>query len=333
MRKLLILFGIALFAIGFVGCDKDDDDEGIEIYTEAGEGGTLSITTEDGQNAEQKKFKLGDKVIVTATPDSGYYFSQWSDGDTDNPRIFEITPYFELGAFFLPEDSLPEDIVIDLGLPSGTLWATCNLGATNPWDYGTYYAWGETIIKDAYNWSAYNYCNGSNSSLTKYCNNASYGKDGYTDAFTTLEAADDAATAVLGSDYSMPTDADWSELTSECYWVWTTNYKSKGTSGYIVYKPKDVSDKGKHIFRGDTPSASYLPSDAHIFLPAAGCFNGYSLFGDGSYGCYWSSTLDKNQTDHACRLYFKSNFLNYSDTTNYFRCCGQTIRPIKRSTN
>jgi len=337
MRKLLTLFGIALFAMGLVGCDKDDDDEGIEIYTEAGEGGTLSITTEDGQNAEQKKFKLGDKVIVTATPDSGYYFSQWSDGDTVNPRTFEITPYFKIGVIFLPTNSVTKSShsVIDLGLPSGTLWATNNLGAVNPWDYGTYYAWGETTPKsENYSWETYKYCSGFDSTLTKYCNSKSYGNDGYTDALTTLQATDDVATAVLGSDYSMPTSADWQELVDSCYWVWTADYNGQGVAGYIVYRVKQDSDKGRKVYGGAAPSASYSLVDTHIFLPAAGAF-AYSALNDfGSFGYYWSASLyksDQPKPNRASYCAFNNSFVNAD--FNGLRYYGFSIRPIKRRTN
>ena len=252
MRKLLILFGIALFAIGFVGCDKDDDD---------GDGG------------------------------------------------FEI--------------------VVDLGLPSGTLWATCNLGATNPWDYGDYYAWGETTTKSDYSWSTYSLCNGSSTSLTKYCNNASYGKDGYTDALTTLESADDAATAVFGTDYSMPTSADWQELGNECYWVWTTDYNSQGVSGYIVYKAKQDSDKGVKVCSGNTPSVSYSLSDAHIFLPSAGYRYNSDLNGAGSSGNYWSSSLYAGNPDDARGCYFDGSLVYTDDGT--YRYDGQSVRPVRRT--
>ena len=75
---------------------------------------------------------------------------------------------------------------VDLGLPSGILWATCNVGAFTPEDYGDYFAWGETQPKDMYNWSTYQYCNGSGTTFTKYCSNSDYGYSGFTDNLTTL---------------------------------------------------------------------------------------------------------------------------------------------------
>ena len=98
---------------------------------------------------------------------------------------------------------------VDLGLPSGLRWATTNVGATNPEDYGNYYAWGETATKDSYTWETYTLADGGYGTLTKYCNEASYGT---VDNKTTLEATDDAATQIWGGAWRMPTDDEWQEL-------------------------------------------------------------------------------------------------------------------------
>ena len=218
--------------------------------------------------------------------------------------------------------------VVDLGLPSGIKWATCNVGATNPWNYGNYYAWGETETESDYSWDNYKYCNGSGKKLNKYCSDANFGYDSFTDDLTTLESSDDVATAVFGADYSMPTTADWDELCNQCYWVWTTNYNEHNVSGYIVYRAKSDGDKGGKVYNGGTAPASYSLSDAHIFLPAAGCLNGSNLSGAGQYGRYWSSSLYGNNPVNACNCYFYSNGV-YSSTDNY-RCCGFSVRPVKR---
>ncbi|MBR5166576.1 MAG: hypothetical protein IKW86_00740 [Salinivirgaceae bacterium] len=217
--------------------------------------------------------------------------------------------------------------VVDLGLPSGVKWATCNLGAANPWDKGNYYAWGETETKTNYSWSTYKYCNGGNKTLTKYCNSASCGNNGFTDALTTLESADDVATAVIGSDYSMPTKADWEELGNQCYWVWTSDYNGHGVSGCIVYKAKSAGDKGTKVYSGDTPSASYSLKDAHIFLPAAGYRSNTDLDYAG-YGFYWSASLNDGNPLSADYCYFGSVGTNPSN--NYFRYCGLSVRPVQR---
>ena len=93
---------------------------------------------------------------------------------------------------------------VDLGLPSGLLWATCNLGANNPEDYGDYFAWGETQPKDDFSWTNYQYCMGSFNTLTKYCNNPDIGYNGFIDDLTTLLPEDDAATANWGDEWRMP---------------------------------------------------------------------------------------------------------------------------------
>ena len=98
---------------------------------------------------------------------------------------------------------------VDLGLPSGLLWATCNVGANAPEGFGDYFAWGETASKDNYDWSTYQHCNGSGSTLTKYCNDSSSGYNGFTDILTTLLPEDDAATAIWGDAWRMPTAEEW----------------------------------------------------------------------------------------------------------------------------
>ena len=204
------------------------------------------------------------------------------------------------------------------------------MGATNPWEYGDYYAWGETETKDDYSWSwaTYKYCKGSYETLTKYCRNVEYGNGGFTDKLTTLEPADDVATAVLGAGWAMPTKADWDELGSQCYWVWTENYNNYNVSGYIVYKAKSASDKGIKVNSGGTPLESYSLSDAHIFLPAAGFRTKAYLGGVGSEGDYWSASLFENCSYGAHFGFFGSYNVNL---THYnYRRCGLSVRPVRR---
>ena len=227
-------------------------------------------------------------------------------------------------------DNVDENInvnisVVDLGLPSGIKWATCNVGASNPWDYGNYYAWGETKTKSKYYWDTYKYCNATNTSLTKYNKNAS---NGTVDNKTTLEPADDVATAVFGADYSMPTTADWSELSSQCYWVWTTNYNEQNVSGYIVYSAKSDGDKGVKVYINGTALDSYSLSDVHIFLPAAGyCYNS-GLYFAGNAGHFWSSSLYGHDPSGARHCNFDRS--NVYPSSHNDRCCGLSVRPVKR---
>ena len=268
------------------------------------------------------RYAPGSSVTVTAKPADGCVFMGWSDGSTDNPRTVTIgSENISLTAlFFAP--------TVDLGLESGTLWATRNLGATAPWNYGDYYAWGETQTKDDYSWETYKYCKGSEETLTKYCNKADYGNNGFTDALTTLEAADDAATAELGAGWAIPTSAEWEELGSQCYWVWTKNYNNQNVSGYIVYKAKSAGDKGTKVYSDGTPLASYSLFDAHIFLPTAGHCNVSSFYGLGSFGDYWSSSLNADYPNSARYCNVHSSGVN-----TYFnsdRCDGRSVRPVKR---
>lgn len=127
---------------------------------------------------------------------------------------------------------------VDLGLSVN--WATCNVGATKPEEYGDCFAWGETSPKNDYNWFTYKYCNGSYTTMTKYCNISSYGYNGFTDDKTTLELSDDAARANWGGKWRMPTQAEFNELlnSSNCTWTWTTqllNTSLSNTGSYGFY--------------------------------------------------------------------------------------------------
>ena len=190
---------------------------------------------------------------------------------------------------------------VDLGLPSGTLWATCNVGANKPEDYGDYFAWGETQPKDYYNWSTYKYCNGSATTLTKYCTNSDFGT---IDNKTVLEAADDAARANWGGSWRMPTDAELTELCEQCTWTWTTQ---NGVYGYkVTSKKSDYTNKS-------------------IFLPAAGYRNVSSLYYAGSDGYYWSSSLLTDYPSNARFVGFYSDYVRRSPNGRYY---GYSVRPV-----
>lgn len=170
---------------------------------------------------------------------------------------------------------------VDLGLPSGLLWADRNVGANSPEDYGNYYAWGETTPKNVYDWSTYAYGKDYDE-LTKYCNDASYGLNGFTDNLTVLQASDDAATAKLGGDARTPTSDEWEELMDNTNGTWTTRNE--------VYGLLLTASNGKSLF-----------------LPAAGNRYGSCLSSAGEGGYYWSSTLDTDYPDLAWTFYFYSD--------------------------
>lgn len=160
---------------------------------------------------------------------------------------------------------------VDLGL--SVKWATCNIGANSSEEAGDYFAWGEVEPKEYYDWSTYKYCDGTLNTLTKYCNNSSYGKDGFTDNKTVLDLEDDAAHVNWGGSWRMPSNEEWLELRDYCTIEFITINEMKG----IRFTSK---------IEGYT--------DRSIFLPAAGYMNKDSHFGDDGtsnsfnlYGCYW----------------------------------------------
>ena len=182
------------------------------------------------------------------------------------------------------EGGKPDDIVaytscpdahhphlIDLGLPSGTKWACCNVGAEKPEDYGGYFAWGETAEKTRYYWDTYTHCDGSRET----CHDI--GKD-------IAGTQYDAATANWGSPWVMPNKEQMEELINSCTSEWTTE---NGVNG--------------RRFTG--------PNGASIFLPAAGWRWEDDLDNAGSYGYYWSSTLYESNTYYAWYLSFYSGYV------------------------
>lgn len=174
---------------------------------------------------------------------------------------------------------------VDLGLPSGLKWASTNVGAEKPEDFGLYFAWGETQgysgITDtkSFSWSDYELCNGSSSTLTKYNTKSSYGT---VDNLTTLEQVDDAA-YVSDNTCRMPTQADLEELTANTISTWET---LNGVNG--------------RRFTSKTNGNS-------IFVPAAGLCDNGSVLSVGSYGFYWSSSLYESSPTNGWYLYFFSS--------------------------
>ena len=206
---------------------------------------------------------------------------------------------------------------VDFGLPSGTKWATCNVGAENPRNYGDYYAWGETTEKNTYSWNTY--LDGRITSESD-CGTDKDAFKGVTDISGTQY---DAAKANWGGKWRMPTYEQWHELNHECYWVWTKNYSSSHMAGYIIYKAKKSDDKGR---RDLTPSAYYSLSDAHIFLPAAGACRNGDLVRTGFCGYYWSSLRSTVNLHDASVVSFTSDSVcGYGRGT---RCCGLSVRAV-----
>ena len=199
----------------------------------------------------------------------------------------------------------PAHNYVDLGLPTGTLWATCNVGADNPWDYGHYFAWGETSPKDTYNWSTYKWCEGFDDMLTKYCTHSSFGT---VDGKTELDLADDAAYVNWGTDWRMPTNEQAEELLTECTWTHTT---MNNVIGYEVKSKKNGNS---------------------IFLPAAGLREDNSLNYTGLGGAFWARTLSEDYADEALFMYYEydeENELDIINVSDHQRYYGYSIRPVR----
>ena len=188
---------------------------------------------------------------------------------------------------------------VDLGL--SVYWGTTNIGASKPEDYGDYYAWGETEPKESYSWSTYKYGTSSSGPFFKYNTSDSYGT---VDNKTVLEPEDDVASVKLGGEWRMPTDAEWTELRTKCTWTWTTNYNGTGVKGQIVTATNGNS----------------------IFLPAAGYRRDTKLYDAGSYGYYWSSSLNTDKPSITWYVNFNSDTVRRRDYG--YRSYGQSVRPV-----
>ena len=200
------------------------------------------------------------------------------------------------------EVTMPKPEYVDLGL--SVKWATFNVGASKPEDYGDYFAWGETEPKENYNWATYKWCEGTDKTMTKYCSDSNYGNNGFTDNKMELDLSDDAAHANWGGNWRMPTDAELTELREQCTWTWTTQ---DGVNGYKV-----ISKKSGY-------------TDKSIFLPAAGYRFENSLRLAGEYGYFWSNSLTTDGPNHACFVRFGQYYaLGVTD----FRRYGFAIRPV-----
>jgi hypothetical protein len=237
---------------------------------------------------------------------------EYPRGDVDQDGAVNISDVTCLIDYLL-SGSWPDEPVappnehewVDLGLPSGTLWATCNVGASNPEDYGDYFAWGETSPKEYYFWSTYKWCNGSETTMTKYCTDSGYGYNGFTDGKTELDPEDDAAYVNWGPSWRMPTKEQQDELREKCTCMWTT---LNGVNGRLVYGPN-----------GNT-----------LFLPAAGQRLDYSPNSVGSSGLYWSHTLSSKYPYTAYMLSFYSG--DWGSGYGHRRV-GRPVRAVRASQN
>lgn len=226
----------------------------------------------------------GEKVSFDAT-----------DGSDRTYTCAKLSVSFAAGSYY--QSTLKMREYVDLGIVVGgkkIKWATCNVGAANPQDYGDYFAWGETTTKTDYNtdWSNYFDTSDEGFTFTKY--NIDGGK-------TVLDLEDDAANANWGGSWRMPTNAEMEALLTLSK-EWVTDYEGSGVKGY------------KFTGNGKT-----------LFLPAAGFRRDTDLGNAGSRGYYWSSSLHESDSDRAWYVYFTSGSA-YSSSG--LRFTGQPVRPV-----
>lgn len=201
--------------------------------------------------------------------------------------------------YYNPVDPYNGHAYVDLGLPSGTKWATMNVGANSETDYGLYFAWGETqgyadASTKAFNWNDYKWTEDGGSTMSKY--NATDGK-------TVLDLEDDAVAANWGGSWKMPTDVQLQELlnTNNCTNAWTT---VDGVNGRLFTSVKN----------GNT-----------LFIPAAGNANNGSMLNVGGNGSVWGSSLSSSNVKNDRYLDFGSSYI-YVGNRNRF--LGNSVRGV-----
>ncbi|MCQ2339265.1 MAG: fibrobacter succinogenes major paralogous domain-containing protein [Paludibacteraceae bacterium] len=326
--KTKLLFLLPMLAVLFAACEKKSDSTSEEKSALVETISATDITSSSALLTGQVGIKIADyksveygMLISEKESDVSSYGGQTLKGDKLIGQTFSITAtglsaetqyyyraylilnnmQYEYGAVksFKTEKGGTGDghQYVDLGL--SVKWATCNVGATTPEEYGDYFAWGETKPKTKYDWSTYKYCNGSSSKLTKYCTMEYYGT---VDNKTVLDLADDAARVNWKGNWRMPTSNEWNELNAKCTWTWATQ---NGVKGYQI--------KGRN---GNS-----------IFLPAGGYRDDTSLSGVGVLGSYWSSTLDEIYGSD-CAYDFGFSSANVILGYYYYRNCGRSVRPV-----
>ena len=274
-------------------------------FTESGVYTFVAQYTKDGsQNSGSDQAKITNATITIPETTKG------KKGDVDGDGTVDVADVAKVVNIILNPDSDDDDNTtvtpgtpitdsraVDLGLPSGLKWASCNVGATAPEEYGGYYAWGETEEKSDYSWDTYKYYNGISKSITKYSTDSYYG---FVDNKTTLQPCDDVAAVKWGGTWRMPRLDEIKELKDNCTWEWTT---LNGVNGYHVTGPNGNS----------------------IFLPAAGYRRDAEVYYRGSDGYFWSSSLNSSRSSDADYLYFTTGYYNWLDSRRYV---GLTVRPV-----
>ena len=305
--------------LSFMGCDEENKIEGDEknkptadsiqisvvlnyenLSLYVGENDTLMATVRNGDNIVDYKVTWSSDGAQIAVVDSNGVVTALSVGTAVITATYQGVNY--TCKVVVTERPIVYEYV-DLGLSVN--WATFNVGATKPEEFGDYYAWGETEPKTDYSWETYKWCNGSETTLTKYCNNSEYGYNGYTDYKYVLDLEDDVAHVKWGGNWRMPTREEIEELTSNCSW-----------------RRESVGDVDGFRVTG--------PSGNSIFIPAAGYYSGTEwieaeYYENGHDGDFWSSTPGDD---------YKSYFIwcltgrQSKGVTQYDRYRGWSVRPV-----
>lgn len=348
--ELDVLFSVIRFNLAKLGTA-----EGTEAYMYGNSKNTISVSNEGVVSMSgYNKFKLNnvntssDKYDVVVMPDEDTdLLVFWADDQTCNrktttPVICEDRFYSDNGSGYELSE-LSQAMFTELGIENVPAFYKYNLGV-NPDDlttpekwYGGYYAWGELTEKGIYSWSNYEWCGGTDNTLTKYNSDPAFGS---VDNKTRLDRGDDAASEALGSTgkWRIPSEEDFKNLSDSTYFVWTQDYKMSGLNGYVVYRVKDDSDKGKVTNDGaqsQQPTASYdYNSDLHVFWPAAGAKEDDLYRYLGSVVRYWSDEVSKypsiypiDKASQRTALNFYMDHLLRGYDSNLLKCSGFSIRP------
>ena len=249
-------------------------------------------------------------VVVASTPPAG------GDGMFDGSTCLIYVPDMSWGAYQTADkwhdyelrirpigggDTIPG--AVDLGLPSGLKWAAWNVGASQPEQFGYYFAWGEIEPKFIYDVTTYKWCLGEQWTITKY-NDQDFA--GIVDNKFELDPEDDVAHVQWGEKWRMPTINNWSELKSRCTWEWTS---VNNVNGYRVTGPNGNS----------------------IFLPAAGYRLSWWYDELGSGGNYWTNAIHSGNYLHPYSFYFSSGYTGSGQGSNWnklTRYDGLSVRPV-----
>ncbi|MCQ2153480.1 MAG: fibronectin type III domain-containing protein [Bacteroidales bacterium] len=343
-QEIVKILAIALGLLSVVSCNKGGGNEGpssaIAVTGEYADLTKNSVTLYGWCNQKEEEglyavygFEYSDSDLTTAastvtaksrSKDSSNKYSCDLTGLTSGTKYYYraysrfngTTSYGDVKTFTTTKPSCPSGAV-DLGL--SVFWATCNLGAISPEEYGRYYMWADKQEVSAADigrgWESCPYHTGSDSETgwTKYVlsDKASYWSgSGSPDNKRVLDPDDDVAHVKLGGKWRMPTDAEWDELVDNCTWTWTDNYNETGVAGQIV--------------TGTKPGYT----DKSIFLPAAGMIlhKDHSQGTDG-FGFYWRRELSYDDPSYAyCISFYEDGYWRNFYITS--RVDGLSVRPV-----